>query len=173
MTEALALEFRAPTGETLRFEWQADELASLEPEPAAEPVWRLAGELDWDEIELVRVLSAHFDDGRLLAVAALRPAGAAGHGEELVAGAFGDLAASDLEQIDETLLSVEYDRTGDPRRVGLELHRAEGGIPLRAAGEAIAVARSREGQLEWISTALQFRLAGTAGTGRLDLLKRA
>ena len=102
VSEAVALEFRDPSGEPLRFEWRAEELAAFDPAAAGEqPVWRFGGELDWDEIEAVRLLSARLDDGRLLAIAALRPAGAEGHGEEITAGAIGDAEA--FEQLYETL----------------------------------------------------------------------
>lgn len=56
MSEHVALEFEAPTGDRLSFEWDADRLAELDPEPPDRPLWELAGELDWDEIERVRVL---------------------------------------------------------------------------------------------------------------------
>jgi hypothetical protein len=170
MTEALALEFRAPTGETLRFEWQADELASLEPEPAAEPVWRLAGELDWDEIELVRVLSARLEDGRLLAIAALRPAASDGHGDELVAGALGD--PESFAQLEETLVSTEYGPDELPRRVGLELYATEDGLPLRIAGDVTSVASSSKRGVKRVSAALALR-GSSAGAGTLDLLEPA
>ena len=56
MTEVLALEFTGPAGDPLRIEWQADALAALDPATAdGEPVWRLGGELDWDEIEALRI----------------------------------------------------------------------------------------------------------------------
>ena len=71
------------------------------------------------------MLSARLDDGRLLAVAALRPAGADGHGEELVAGALGDLEAFEQLERDAALDRVRRP-TGMPRRVGLELYRVRG-----------------------------------------------
>jgi hypothetical protein len=170
MSEALALEFQAPTGETLRFEWQADELASFEPDAAAEPLWRLAGELDWDEIELVRVLSARLEDGRLLAIAALRPAAADGHGDELVAGALGGAEA--FEQLEEALISTEYGPDELPRRVGLELYAAEDGLPHRIAGDVISVTSSSNGGVKRVSAALALRGSG-AGAGTLDVLQAA
>lgn len=172
MAEALALEFEAPTGEMLRFEWEADRLASFEPaRPAAEPVWRLGGELDWDEIEAVRVLSVRLDDGRLIAIVALRPAGAPGHGEDVVAGAIGD--PESFEQLDETLISTEFGSDGMPSRVGLELYASPDAIPLRVAGDVNATASTLEGGLRRISAALTVRAAGDEGAGALDLLTRA
>ena len=79
----------------------------------------LAGELDWDDIDRVRVLSACLGDRRLVVVAAILPAGAEGHGEELVAGAIGNQESFD--ELDEALLSAEYGPGGGLQRLGLEL----------------------------------------------------
>ena len=170
VSEAVALEFRDPSGEPLRFEWRADELAAFDPAVAGEqPVWRFGGELDWDEIEAVRLLSARLEDGRLLAIAALRPAEAQGHGEEITAGAIGDAEA--FEQLYETLFSTEYGPDGRPRRVGLELYPAEDSMPIRVAGETTAVSSSDNGGVSRLSAALMLRAGGEAGTGSLDILR--
>src|SRR5688500_18353186 len=85
MPEALALQFQAPTGDRLAFEWLPGASDALAPStPPSEPALTLGGELDWDLVEAVRVLTARLGDGRVLAVAALRPAGAEGHGDELI-----------------------------------------------------------------------------------------
>jgi hypothetical protein len=171
MAEAVALEFEAPTGESLRFEWHSDELAALDPAASnGDPVWRLGGELDWDQIEAVRVLSGRLDDGRLIAIAALRPAEAEGHGDELIAGVIGD--AEGFEQLHETLLSTEYGDDGKVRRIGLELYPSEDAMPIRVAGEATGAASSNEGGIERSSAALALRSAGASGAGILDQLRR-
>ena len=46
-------------------------------------------------------------------------------------------------------------------------------IPLRDAGNANAAERAPEGSLERTSASLELRLTGSAGRGRLDLLRRA
>ena len=98
MPEALALQFEAPTGDRLDFEWWPGAFDKLDPSaPPSEPVWTLGGELDWDEIDRLRTVSARLDDDSLIAVAALRPAGSDGHGDELVAGALGN--ADGLERL--------------------------------------------------------------------------
>jgi hypothetical protein len=167
--DALAVEFQAPSGELLRFEWDEARLASLEPAAEAAPVWRLGGELDWDEVELVRVLSARLADGRLLAIAALRPSGADGHGDEVVAGTLGQPGA--LEPLDEALVSTEYGPDQLPRRVGLELYGPGAGLAIRIAAGVEAVSRSPAGGVERLSAALKLR--GEGGAGILDLLQPA
>lgn len=170
-TEAVALEFQAPTGETLSFEWHADELVALEPRTLDErPAWRLGGELDWDEIEAVRLFSARLGDGRLLALAAIRPSGANGHGEELIASAIG--SAGSFTQIEETLLSTEQGADGVPRRVGLELYLPEGQVALRVAGDAVGSQAFDEGGVSRIAIGLELRSPDGDGAAILDLLTR-
>jgi hypothetical protein len=169
MAEALGLEFEAPTGDTLRFEWLPGAFESVDAStPAPEPRWSLGGELDWDEIGAVRVLSAGLGDGRLLAVVALRPAGG-DHGDELVAGAIGD--GESFSQLERTLLSTEYGSDDLPRRVGLELYDADDGLALRIAGDVTAVTASVTGGVQRVAAALVVRGPGGDGAGTLDTLK--
>lgn len=171
MSEAFAVEFSDPAGDRLTFGWDPERLTQLSDDLGRQAPWLLDGELDWDEIELIRVLSARFDDGRLLGVAALRPAGAEGHGEEVVAAAMVN-AEGTVEPVSEALLSVEYGGDGTPRRAGLELYRNEGSMPLRAAGDASATDTSTDAGLERQAASLRMRLAGSGGVGRLDIVKR-
>jgi hypothetical protein len=172
VTEVLSFEFTDPAGDPLRIEWETAALAGLDPSaPGAQPAWRLGGELDWDEVELLRVLSARLDDGALLAIVALRPAGAEGHGDDLVAGALGEDGA--LDRLGEALLSTEYGADGRPARVGLELYRDEDGLPVRINGDATASSTDDHGGTRRVSTALALRSGGTPGVGVLDLVSRA
>jgi hypothetical protein len=163
MSDEFGLEFETPAGERLYFGWK--------PDGSAPPAWRLDGELDWDEVELIRVLSARFEDGRLLGLVALRPAGSEGHGQEFVVSVL--VNDGEATPVDESLLSVEYDGAGLPRRVGLELYRPEGGIPLRVAGEVTAANREPDGALQRTSAEVSLRLAGGPGAGRLDIVQPA
>jgi len=172
MAEALALAFQAPTGDDLRFEWQPDAFEAIDATtPASEPVWTLGGELDWDEVDSVRVLTARLGDGRRLAVVALRPAGAAGHGDELVAAAIGD--ADSFTGLDGPLLSTEYGPDGRPRRLGLEVYPVGDGPALRIAADVTAVADSATGGVERVAAALSVRDGGEPGAGAFDTLTRA
>jgi hypothetical protein len=172
MADPLAVEFTDPGGDALRVEWQAEALAALDPGAASgPPVWELVGELDWDEVEALRVLSGRLADGRLIALAALRPAAAKGHGEELMGGVIGELG--ELERLAAPLLSTEYGADAQPRRIGLELHRDSDGLPLRIAGDATATTTADAGGVRRTSTALALRSAGETGTAVLDMLARA
>jgi hypothetical protein len=170
--DAVEVELTDPGGVPLRIEWRAEALAAFEPaSPGAEPVWRLGGELDWDEVEALRILSGRLDDDRVIAIAALRPSGAAGHGEEIVTGALGTLDA--LDPLAETLFSTEYGPDRLPRRIGLELYREEGGLPIRVAGDATATASDDHGGVRRLSAALALRSSGAEGPGVLDVLTRS
>jgi hypothetical protein len=172
VSEELTLEFTDPAGEPVRIEWRTEALAALDPAAQnGEPVWRLGGELDWDEVEALRIVSGRLGEDRVLAIAALRPATAGGHGEEIVAGALGDSQAPD--RLAEALLSTEYGADGLPTRIGLELSPGGGALPTRIAGDVTATATSEQGGVRRVSAALALRSPGDSGAGVLDLLTRA
>jgi hypothetical protein len=172
MAETVAIEFTAPSGEPLRIEWPAEALADAAPDADRRSrAWRLAGEIDWDQVEAVRVIQAGLGNGDSLALAALRPAGAAGHGEELVAALL--LTNGAAEEIEEALLSTEYGPDQLPRRVGLELYRADDPIPLRIAADVTATSVEREGAVADVRATLEVRRDGTAAAGVYEILTRA
>jgi hypothetical protein len=172
MAETVVLEFTDPAGDPLRIEWDPEELAAMvAPAPDAEPAWRLGGELDWDEVEALRVFSGRLEDGRLVAIAAVRPLDAGGHGEEVVAGLLGD--STGFDPLAEALLSTEYQGDGLPSRVGLELYGESGELPVRIAGDVTATTGGEQGGVRRTSAALALRASGSAGAGILDVLTRA
>jgi hypothetical protein len=172
MAEAVTIEFEAPGGERLAIEWPADALAEASPDTAHHSrAWRLQGELDWDQVEALRVLTAALGDGRAVALAALRPAGAAGHGEELVAALL--IVDEAAEELEEALVSTEYGPDGHPRRVGLELYRPDDPIPLRVAADVTASEVEREGGVADVRATLQVRRDGEPGAGVYEILTPA
>ena len=163
--EAVALEIGV---DGARIEWSPDAQRALAAGGSAEPAWRLASEVDWDALESVSVVSAAFEDGRLLALVAGRPAGAEGHD----APPRGVLVQPDGEVVElaEALLSTEYDAEGAPSRIGLELYPELGGIPLRVAADRISPPRVATGAE---ATDMSFRLGGANGAGLLERISRA
>jgi hypothetical protein len=157
---SLRLELRAGKGEGVAIVWDLDELAAIGG--LGRRPFALAAALDPERWELARIVSGAFDDGRLLAVAAARPRGAGGHGDEAIAGAL--VRDGEPAPLDEALLSVEYDEAGEPRRVGLELYETPEALPLRVAGD-----RRAEGDDG--DAILDLRAEGVAGAGRLTLLR--
>jgi hypothetical protein len=168
VTDHVSVEFESPEGEALRFDWPADALARIDAR-ATEVPWSLSGELDWDKVAAVRVFSGSVEDGGL-AIAAIRPANAAGHGQEAIAGVL--VNDDGVERLDEILLSTELDGEGAVRRIGLELYRADSSIPLRIAGDATGSEATQDGAVTRTSTAFELRAAGATGTGRLEILSR-
>jgi hypothetical protein len=161
--EPLALELGAE-GDGVRVEFDLDRIRSV-ARGADDAAWRLGTALDPSRVSAVRVVSAAFDDGRLLAVAASRPAGAQGHGEESVGGALVDPEGSVVELAD-VLLSTEYDSQGHPARIGLELYVDLDASPLRVAADRTEQAAAGGADR---STEMSFRMEGVSGTGRLEL----
>jgi hypothetical protein len=134
---------------------------------------RTSGELDWDRIELVRSLCAVLEDGSLLAVAAARPAGASGHGEEAASALLLDPEAS-LTRFEEALLSTEYDSGGCQRRAGVELWGSdEDAAALRGAGVRVGGAAAELGGTRLETAFFSFTLDGAPGTARYDLMRGA
>ena len=130
---------------------------------AAAQAISFGGELDASRWGLARTLAGAFDDGLLVAVVALRPAGAAGHGEEAVAAVL--VREGEPTLVDEALLSVEYDGAGGARRVGLEVYESPDSLPLRIAGDRVEVEGDR--------TILAMRVDGVAGRGHLAVVRPA
>ena len=115
------------------------------------------------------MISASFDDGALLAVAALRPRGAAGHDADAV-GAILVSPEGEVTRPHEALLSTEYGPDGSARRLGLELYRRT--PPTRRSGSPrIGSPRLAGGGGE--QTALTLRMDGTPGTGLYELIAAA
>lgn len=167
MAEPVAIELRAPGGAGISVEWLAEDLERIDPASAAEGPWRLPGRVDPEELESVRMLGGRLGDGRVVAVAALRPAGASGHGDEVVRGLLGP--AGELEPLAQVLVSTEYGPDGLPRRIGLELYESEGAVPLRVAGTATG-APGRRGDGAVIRVALELHHGGERGTAVYEQL---
>jgi hypothetical protein len=130
---------------------------------------RTRGAPDWRRIELLRTLSAVLADGSLLALGAVRPRSAPGHGEEELSGSL--VGAEESVRFDEPLLSTEYDATGHQRRATLELYAEGAELPLRGAGRRIAGVSLPLGDARLEVAFLDLVLAGERGTARYDILR--
>lgn len=170
--ETLALELGAADGPTLRVEWDLGALRELSagsrPPGAtdARPSWRLEAEPGWDRAGVLRLISASFDDGSLLAVAALRPLGVEGHDAEAV-GAVLVAPQGEAARLHEALLSTEYGPDGKARRLGLELYESSTDPPIRVVADRVADAGENADSER---SALTLRMAGTPGAGLYELM---
>jgi len=117
-----------------------------------------------------RSIGVAFSDGGLLALSAVRPAQAEGHGEEQIATVLCNADGAPVE-VSETLLSTEYGPDGVQRRATLELWLdGEEGQPLRGAGTLISASevnlpglRGRIGFFRW-------SLEGREGIGHYEVV---
>ncbi len=172
--EALSITLEVPGGGApLRLAWDrgAAESPSDHPDGVGGSAWQLEGGIDWKAVDGLRLISAVFEDGQALALAALRPRGTAGHDRDYV--------AHHLEQsgepvaLTEALLSTEYDARGLPRRIGVELWAEPGSPPLRLAGDRRGEVEVRDGDVRRELARMSFRLEGAGGSGTYELLRPA
>jgi hypothetical protein len=131
--------------------------------------WELESEPDWGRLDSIRLVSARFDDGGVLGLAALRPRVARGHGDDVVIARLVDADGQETATSD-ALVSVEYDAQRAPRRLGIELWPEPESAPVRIAAD-------REGEVEsGVETGrdavpMTFRRDGTGGSGRYEILR--
>jgi hypothetical protein len=131
--------------------------------------WALESQPDWDSVEGIRLVSAVFDDGTKLGVAAVRPRSASGHGDDAVAARVLDADGTRTSTTD-ALVSVEYDSAHRPRRVGIELWPDPDSPPLRVAADRDSEAQQHvAGGREAVPMA--FRLHGGAGRGQYETVQ--
>lgn len=171
--EPLAIALRLPDhGQPLRLAWDRTIAVSLAEaggdEPARSP-WRVEGGLDRDSVETLRLVSAVFEDGRALALAALRPRGATGHDRDSVAHHLEE--AGERVALTEALLSTEYDADGMPRRVGLELWAEPDSPPLRLAADRLGDVEIGDHEVRRELVLMSFRLDGASGIGTYELVR--
>lgn len=138
------------------------------------------GSVPWKKIELARSVSAWFEPGRAVMLAALRPAGGAGHADEALTahliepGSDGEDTEPAVVEIAEPRLSTVYDGEGRQKRAGMELWRDEDdGFARRIAGEAVCGTSLELGRLTLDAAFFRWRMEGRVGVGRYDVLRRA
>ncbi len=174
--EPMALALEPSDGPALRVEWDVESLRELRNAGArpdadeARPRWRLEGEPDWEQISALRLISASFDDGALLAVAALRPRLADGHDAETV-GAILISPEGEVIRLHDALLSTEYGPDGRVRRFGLELYEGSDRPPIRVAADRVGTVEGASEGGAGEEAPLRLRMEGTPGTGLHELIR--
>lgn len=133
---------------------------------------RSRGAPDWERMALARTVAAWFADGRAISAVAVRPARSRTHADETLAATLLD-ADGGARAVAEPRLSTTYDAEGRQRAAGLELYLAEDDPhALRAAGEAVAGTSLDLGRLALDCAFFRWRMGGSAGVGRYDVLRR-
>jgi hypothetical protein len=120
-----------------------------------------------------RSIGIVFSDGGLLALTAVTPEAAGGHGDERVTAVLCGPDGAPME-LSEALLSTEYDENGVQQRATLELWADdEDGQPLRGGGTLISSASVRQpGQASEIAF-FRWSLEGREGLGHYELVRDA
>jgi hypothetical protein len=131
--------------------------------------WELDSEPDWSRLEGVRLVSAAFEDGTALGVAAVRPSDARGHGDDAVGARFLDAEGIPTDT-SEALVSVEYDAGRRPRRLGIELWPDADSAPLRIAADRGPAIEPAAGEGREI-VPMTFRLDGVMGRGTYEAVR--
>lgn len=117
-----------------------------------------------------RSIGIVFSDGGLLALSALRPEGAAGHGDETLAAVLCGPDGAPVE-VSEALLSTEYGPDGVQRRATLELWiDGEEGQPLRGAGTLISTSSIDRPGLASEVAFFRWSLEGREGLGHYEVV---
>ncbi len=118
-----------------------------------------------------RSIGIAFADGGLLALSAVRPGTAAGHGEEAVAAVLCGPDGAPAE-VAETLLSTEYGPDGVQRRATLELWLdGDEGQPLRGAGTLISASSVHHPGLRAEIAFFRWSLEGREGLGHYEIVR--
>jgi hypothetical protein len=123
-----------------------------------------------EDAALRRSIGIVFSDGGLLALSAVRPAGAADHGAEEVVAILCDPDAAPVE-VSEALLSTEYGADGVQRRATLELWIDDDGQPLRGAGTLISSSVVHRPGLDSNVAFFRWSLEGREGLGHYEVVR--
>jgi hypothetical protein len=125
-----------------------------------------------EESQIVRrSIGIAFSDGGLLALSAVRPRAAQGHGEEVVAAVLCGPDGAPAE-VAETLLSTEYGPDGVQRRATLELWvDGDEGQPLRGAGTLISASSVQHPGLRAEIAFFRWSLEGREGLGHYEIVR--
>lgn len=118
-----------------------------------------------------RSIGIAFSDGGLLALSAVRPQAAGGHGEEVVAAVLCGPDGAPAE-VAETLLSTEYGPDDVQRRATLELWLdGDEGQPLRGAGTLISASSVSHPGLRAVIAFFRWSLEGREGLGHYEIVR--
>jgi hypothetical protein len=119
---------------------------------------------------LRRSIGIVFSDGGLLALSAVRPAGAEHHGAEEIVAILCDPDGAPVE-LSEALLSTEYGPDGVQRRATLELWPDdEAGQPMRGAGTLISSSAVRRPGMSAEIAFFRWSLEGRDGLGHYEVV---
>jgi hypothetical protein len=125
----------------------------------------------WEQLDLLRTVTALVDERHAFLGLARRPRGARGHGQETVTGWL--LQEGELMRVEETRISTVYDGGGRQRSAGLELWLPGEEYPHRGSGAAVAGSSLELERLSVHAAVFRWRLDGREGIGGYELMLRS
>jgi hypothetical protein len=125
---------------------------------------------EWDELDLLRAISAVFEPGLAAFAIARRPRAAEGHGSERVNAVL--LEGGELRAPEEARISTVYDDGGRQHSSGLELRFPGEEYPRRLFGTVQAGTSLDFAGLTVHAAAFNWRMEGHVGTGLYELTLR-
>lgn len=125
---------------------------------------------EWDELDVLRAVSAVFDEEHAVLAVARRPRGEPGHGAELVSAAV--LSDGKLRGVEDARLSTVYDGDGHQQSAGLELWMPGEDLPRRAAGRVTSGTTLELPGLRVNASVFSWRMEGREGAGAYELTIR-
>jgi len=125
----------------------------------------------WDELGVLRSVSAVFDREHAFLALARRPLGAAGHDVERITGWL--LAGGEPLAVENTRLSTVYDGGGRQRSAGLELWLPGEDFPRRGSGTVVAGSSLQLDGLDVHAAIFRWRMDNREGTGAYELWVRS
>ena len=124
----------------------------------------------WQELTATRYVCALYDPQTAVVAFARRPAGALGHGDELVVAHL--MTEGELKAVEDARLSTIYDGEGRPRQASMELWLPGEDFPRRAFGRVTAGASLALEGLDVHAAAMTWFMEGHDGAGVYELTVR-
>jgi hypothetical protein len=124
----------------------------------------------WQELDATRYVCALFDRETAVVAFARRPAGAVGHGEELIVAHL--WSEGELKGVEDARLSTIYDGEGRPRQASMELWLPGEDFPRRAFGHVTAGASLALEGVDVHAAAMDWRMDTHSGAGLYELTVR-
>ncbi len=125
----------------------------------------------WEELDVLRSISAVFDPGHAFLALARRPRGAPGHDEEQVVAWL--LAEGEPLAVEDARISTVYDGGGRQRSAGLELWLPGEEFPRRGSGTVVAGSSLSLEGLDVHAAVFRWRMGDREGAGAYELWVRS
>lgn len=125
----------------------------------------------WEELDVLRSLSAIFDADNAFLALGRRPRGAPGHDEEQVVGWL--LRAGEPLAVEDARISTVYDGDGRQRSAGLELWLPGEEFPRRGSGTVVAGSSLSLEGVDVHAAVFRWRMDDREGAGAYELWVRS